>query len=125
MPSFYLEEPSNPCHLIRKNSIPPAYYGIQNSGSKAKEISLKMKFFFFMGLAMHGSNEKCLNFIENLVKKDVSLNSIFLDLIPQTTRRLSSLWEDDFCSYSELMLALWRLQNVFSFESSTYSLNQH
>ena len=80
---------------------------------------------FLMALAMHGSNEKCLNFIENLVKKDVSLNSIFLDLIPQTTRRLSSLWEDDFCSYSELMLALWRLQNVFSFESSTYSLNQH
>jgi len=46
---------------------------------------------FFMGLAMYGSNEKCLNFIENLVKKDVSLNSIFLDLIPQTTRRLTSL----------------------------------
>ena len=80
---------------------------------------------FLMGLAMYGSKEKCLNFIENLVKKDVSLNSIFLDLIPQTTRRLTSLWEDDFCSYSELMLALWRLQNIFSFESPTCSLDKH
>jgi len=80
---------------------------------------------FLMGLAMYGSNEKCLHFIETLVKKNVSLNSIFLDLIPQTTRRLTGFWEDDFCSYSELMLALWRLQNIFSFESSTYSLNQN
>lgn len=78
-----------------------------------------------MGLAMYGSNEKCLQFIDTLVEKDVSLNSIFLDLIPQTTRKLTSLWDDDFCSYSELMLALWRLQNIFYFESPTYSLDQH
>jgi hypothetical protein len=80
---------------------------------------------FLMALAMHGSNEKCLNFIDTLVKKNVSLNSIFLDLIPQTTRGLTSLCDDDFCSYSELILALWRLQNIFNFESPTYSPDHH
>ncbi len=67
---------------------------------------------FLMGLAIYGSTEKCWAFIDTLVKKDVSRNSIFLDLIPQTTRRLTSLWEDDVCTYSELTMALWRLQNI-------------
>jgi methanogenic corrinoid protein MtbC1 len=46
------------------------------------------------------------------MKKQVSIESIYLDLIPMTARKLGVLWEEDICSFTDVTIGLWRLQHI-------------
>jgi methanogenic corrinoid protein MtbC1 len=64
------------------------------------------------GLAMNGSQESCIEYIKKLISKQVSIESIYLDLIPMTARKLGVLWEEDIVSFTEVTIGLWRLQHI-------------
>jgi methanogenic corrinoid protein MtbC1 len=64
------------------------------------------------GLVMNSSQESCIEYIKKLIAKQVSIESIYLDLIPMTARKLGVLWEEDVVSFTEVTIGLWRLQHI-------------
>jgi MerR family transcriptional regulator, light-induced transcriptional regulator len=72
----------------------------------AQEVDL------LVSLCINGTQETCLEFINKLTNKQVSIESIYLDLIPMTARKLGVLWEEDICSFTDVTIGLWRLQHI-------------
>jgi methanogenic corrinoid protein MtbC1 len=64
------------------------------------------------GLAIKGNQQSCIDLIQKLIAKQVSIESIYLDLIPRTARKLGELWEQDVVSFADVTIGLWRLQHV-------------
>jgi methanogenic corrinoid protein MtbC1 len=64
------------------------------------------------GLSINGSQEACTDYVKKLLAKKVSIDSVYLELIPQTARKLGELWEQDICTFSEVTIGLWRLQHI-------------
>ena len=64
------------------------------------------------GLAINGNQQSCIDLIQKLIAKQVSIESIYLDLIPRTARKLGELWEEDVVSFADVTIGLWRLQHV-------------
>jgi len=64
------------------------------------------------GLSINGSQEACTDYVKKLLNKKVSIDSVYLELIPQTARKLGELWEQDICTFSEVTIGLWRLQHI-------------
>ena len=64
------------------------------------------------GLAINGNQQSCIDLIQKLIAKQVSIESIYLDLIPRTARKLGELWEQDVVSFADVTIGLWRLQHV-------------
>ena len=50
--------------------------------------------------------------IEQLCKRGVDMDAIFLGLFTQAARYLGELWEADLCNFSEVTLCLWRMQTL-------------
>lgn len=50
--------------------------------------------------------------VEALQAQGVTLESVFLDLLAPAARRLGELWEEDECDFTEVTVALCRLQHV-------------
>lgn len=67
---------------------------------------------YLADLVVNGTQESSLDFVKKLTQKQVSTDSIFLDLIPQTARKLGVLWENDICSFADVTVGLWRLQHI-------------
>jgi len=65
-----------------------------------------------VSLCINGTQETCLEFINKLTNKQVSIESIYLDLIPMTARKLGVLWEEDICNFTDVTIGLWRLQHI-------------
>ena len=65
-----------------------------------------------VSLCINGTQETCIEFIKKLLHKQVSIESIYLDLIPTTARKLGVLWEQDICSFTDVTIGLWRLQHI-------------
>ena len=65
-----------------------------------------------VSLCINGTQETCMEFIKKLLHKQVSIESIYLDLIPTTARKLGVLWEQDICSFTDVTIGLWRLQHI-------------
>jgi methanogenic corrinoid protein MtbC1 len=78
---------------------------------------------YLVGLVVNGSQETSLEFVKKLIEKQVSTDSIYLDLIPQTARKLGELWENDICTFSDVTVGLWRLQHIL-YELSHHFQNQ-
>ena len=52
------------------------------------------------------------SFVHGLRASGTSVESIYLDLLAPTARRLGDLWSDDACGFAEVTMALGRLQLV-------------
>ena len=65
-----------------------------------------------VSLCINGTQETCMEFIKKLLHIQVSIESIYLDLIPTTARKLGVLWEQDICSFTDVTIGLWRLQHI-------------
>ena len=65
-----------------------------------------------VSLCINGTQETCMEFVKKLMNKQVSIESIYLDLIPTTARKLGVLWEEDICTFSDVTIGLWRLQHI-------------
>jgi len=66
----------------------------------------------FCQILLDGPIEDCLSYIATMQKSGYSLVSLYMDLIPASTRRLQLLWETDENSFTEVTMALGRAQNM-------------
>jgi methanogenic corrinoid protein MtbC1 len=83
------------------------------AADKAGELEVKQtEIVDFCQILIDGPIEDCFSFIECMQKSGHSLISLYVNLIPASTRRLQELWENDENSFTEVTLALGRAQNL-------------
>jgi methanogenic corrinoid protein MtbC1 len=61
---------------------------------------------------MSSETDTALAFVRELAASGASLESIYLDLLAPAAREMGRLWEDDRCSFTDVAVGLWRLQEI-------------
>lgn len=81
--------------------------------SQSSNIEVKQtEIIDFCQTLLDGPIADCFTFIDRMQKSGHSLVSLYMNLIPASTRRLQMLWETDENSFTEVTLALGRAQNL-------------
>lgn len=75
----------------------------------------------FAGMVLHEDDDALRSFVAALRGRGVSTESIFLDLLAPVARYLGELWERDLCSFTEVTVALGRLQQLLRENSNAFS----
>lgn len=63
-------------------------------------------------LVMHVEADAVLAHIETILARGIAVDTVMVDLLAPTARRLGELWEDDRCDFVDVTMGLWRLQEV-------------
>ncbi|MFN4136528.1 MAG: B12-binding domain-containing protein [Novosphingobium sp.] len=66
----------------------------------------------FASLPLELEADELFAIVEALLGKGVSVESIFVDVLAPSARRLGQHWEDDECDFLDVAMGLWRLQEV-------------
>jgi methanogenic corrinoid protein MtbC1 len=66
----------------------------------------------FTELVRNSSEAQAFAFAEQLRKGGVSVEEVYLDLLAPTARELGDMWLNDRCSFAEVTMGLWRLQQL-------------
>lgn len=66
----------------------------------------------FLDSVMRESATASLRLVDELLERGVSRETVFLDLLTHTARRLGELWEEDRCDFSDVTIGLCRLHEV-------------
>jgi MerR family transcriptional regulator, light-induced transcriptional regulator len=66
----------------------------------------------FTRLALASGSADCHRFIESIRARGVSLRAIYLDLLSPCARELGEMWVRDECDFTEITVALWRIQQL-------------
>lgn len=66
----------------------------------------------FLGRLLHGSAAATREFVDGLLERGVSRETVFLDLLGQAARRLGELWEEDLCDFADVTIGLCRLHET-------------
>lgn len=59
-------------------------------------------------------------FVEDLVAKGIPLETLYLELLAPTARRLGELWEEDLCDFTDVTVGLCRLHQLVRELSPTF-----
>ena len=104
---------------IESEIIPRLLMGhkLESANEKAIELANKIKvkqseIVDFCQTLLDGPIENCLSYIDAMQKKGHTLVSLYMNLIPASTRRLQELWETDENNFTEVTIALGRAQNL-------------
>jgi len=65
-----------------------------------------------VGLVLSRGEPETVAFVEGMHGQGAAADSLYLDLLAPAARRLGELWEDDACDFTQVTIALWRLQNA-------------
>ncbi|RYD62287.1 MAG: cobalamin B12-binding domain-containing protein, partial [Sphingomonadales bacterium] len=66
----------------------------------------------FAPLPLSLEADELLRHVEQFLARGVSVESIFVDLLAPSARKLGQFWEDDACDFIDVTMGLWRLQEV-------------
>lgn len=66
----------------------------------------------FLKLALHEESMVCQQHILDLIARGVPLQSVYLDLLTPAARQLDAMWTADECDFTQVTIALWRMQQV-------------
>lgn len=61
-------------------------------------------------------------FVETLCARGASLETVFLDLFTPSARLLGSLWDEDICDFTDVTIALSRLQQLLRELSAAFDI---
>lgn len=66
----------------------------------------------FAPLALQVEADELLEYVDGLVARGVTLESLLVDLLAPAARQLGEFWESDLCDFVDVTMGLWRLQEV-------------
>lgn len=66
----------------------------------------------FASLPLELEADELLDVVEAFIDRGVSVESVFVDLLAASARRLGQHWEEDECDFLDVTMGLWRLQEV-------------
>jgi MerR family transcriptional regulator, light-induced transcriptional regulator len=96
--------------LLMGHSLEPANEKVLIEASNIEVTEFEI--VDFCQALIDGPLENCLLVIEAMQKSGHTLTSLYINLIPASTRRLQQLWENDENSFTEVTIALGRAQNL-------------
>ena len=73
-------------------------------------------------LVLHAEDTALHEAVAGLRQKGVSVQSIFLDLLTPVARKLGEHWNCDVCSFTEVTVAMGRLQQLLRANSAAFGL---
>lgn len=66
----------------------------------------------FTQLILEHNEHAAAALVEDLRARGTSLETVFLQLLAPSARRLGRLWEADLCDFTQVTLGLWQLQQM-------------
>jgi len=72
----------------------------------------------FLAMILRDSADASSTFVNGLLDRGVTRETIFLDLLADTARRLGELWEEDRADFTDVTIGLCRLHQVLREHSS-------
>jgi len=72
----------------------------------------------FLAMVLNDSADASSAFVNTLLDRGVTRETIFLDLLADTARRLGELWEEDHADFTDVTIGLCRLHQVLREHSS-------
>jgi methanogenic corrinoid protein MtbC1 len=66
----------------------------------------------FAGLTLNREAHQVLEVAETYLRRGMTVESLFVDLLAPAARRLGQGWEDDSLDFVDVTMGLWRLQEV-------------
>ena len=66
----------------------------------------------FAPLTVSAEADALLDYIDLLIARGVSVDSVLVDLLAPTARVLGEYWESDRCDFVDVTMGLWRLQEI-------------
>jgi len=66
----------------------------------------------FLHLVLTDTASSTEHFVDDLVRRGIPHEALFLDLLTHTARRLGELWEEDRCDFADVAIGLCRLHEV-------------
>ncbi|MGB3624468.1 MAG: cobalamin-dependent protein [Henriciella sp.] len=78
----------------------------------------------FLDLMIDHSVTSGHEFVDNLVREGISIESIYVDLLAPTARRMGELWEEDIRNFAEVTIGLCRLHEVLRHNSLSPAVRQ-
>jgi MerR family transcriptional regulator, light-induced transcriptional regulator len=82
---------------------PPAHHETTSHEDQIEELTR---------LVLANGADGSLDYVEQLFKRGTSIERLYLGLIASVARHLHDLWLADVCSFMNVTLGLWRLQQV-------------
>jgi methanogenic corrinoid protein MtbC1 len=72
------------------------------------------------GLVLTRDVEVARGFVERMQARGTPVETLYLDLLAPTARRLGELWDNDACDFTEVTMGLGRLQQVLHEMSAAF-----
>lgn len=66
----------------------------------------------FAPLAIEFDASALLDHVDTFLKRGVSIDTVFVELLAPAARHLGEMWDDDTADFVTVTMALWRLQEV-------------
>ncbi|MEO1045534.1 MAG: cobalamin-dependent protein [Pseudomonadota bacterium] len=67
---------------------------------------------FFTALALEGDARKLLDFVDHCLATGSSIETIYVDLLAPSARRLGQYWDEDRADFVDITMGLWRVQEI-------------
>lgn len=72
---------------------------------------------------LHEDDQALHRTLEDLRQRGLSVQTLFLDLLTPAARRLGDFWTCDTCTFTDVTVAMGRLQQLLRANSSAFGLN--
>lgn len=93
--------------LHRARPVPPGL------AARAASVLPAGEYARFLDLILGGHRDEVIaDFLDDLLHRGHSTESVFADLLAPAARRLGELWEEDICDFAEVTLACCQMQRV-------------
>ena len=66
----------------------------------------------FAPLTLQIEADSLLDYVEAMLDRGISADTLLVNLLAPAARRLGEYWEDDRCDFVDVTMGLWRLQEV-------------
>lgn len=66
----------------------------------------------FTPLVLHREAHQVLDVVESYLRRGISVETLFVELLAPVARRLGRGWEEDSLDFVEVTMGLWRIQEV-------------
>jgi methanogenic corrinoid protein MtbC1 len=92
--------------LLVAHSEPP--HGFAGAAPEISAVEIDR----FAGLTINREAHQVLEVAETYLRRGMTVESLFIDLLAPAARRLGQGWEDDSLDFVDVTMGLWRLQEV-------------
>jgi MerR family transcriptional regulator, light-induced transcriptional regulator len=88
-------------NLDRKDALTPAAMGVSAAEARA-----------FTQIAIESGESVAIGFVENLLRRGVTVEQIYLQLLGPSARELGDMWDSDMLDFARMTIAVWRIQQA-------------